>query len=390
MNISVCGLGAISAIGCNVNQMIDSIRLKTRGMGKLTLFSSSVDVPVCEVKLSNSELKAAVGESLNRSISRTALLGMIAAKSAVDDAKIPKGARVGLISATSVGGMDLSEEFYKKYLEDSSKAKISMMASHDCADSTNRIARYCDIQEFKTTISTACSSAANAIMLGANMLKRDLLDYVVVGGTDALCRFTLNGFNSLMILDKQECRPFSDDRAGLNLGEGAGFLVLTNRDNAAKHYCYLSAYANANDAFHQTASSENGEGAYLSMSQALHESGLSTSEVSYINAHGTGTGNNDLSESIAIKRLFGDEVPMFSTTKPFTGHTLAAAGAIEAVLSVKSIELGLIMPSLGFTKAIKESGLVPQTELLEGIDIKNVMTNSFGFGGNCSSLIFSK
>ena len=390
MKISVCGLGAISAIGCDINQMIDSIRLKNRGMGKLTLFNSSVDVPVGEVKLSNSELKIAVGESINRSLSRTALLGMIAAKSAVDDAKIPRGARVGLISATSVGGMDLTEEFYHKYLEEPSKGKISMIASHDCADSTNHIAKYCDIQEFRTTISTACSSSANAMILGANMLKRGLLDYVVVGGTDALCRFTLNGFNSLMILDKQECRPFSDDRSGLNLGEGAGFLVLTNKDNAPNHYCYLSAYANTNDAFHQTASSENGEGAYLSMSNALINSGLSTSEVSYINAHGTGTGNNDLSESIAIKRLFVDRVPMFSTTKPFTGHTLAAAGGIEAVLSVKSIQLGLIMPSLGFTKAIEEVGLVPQTEILEGVDIKNVMTNSFGFGGNCSTLIFSK
>lgn len=390
MQISVCGIGCISAIGNNINQMIDSIRLKRRGTGRLTLFDSSIDLPVCEVKLSNSELKDIIGENRNRSMSRTALLGMIAAKAAVDDAKIPEGARVGLISATSVGGMDLTEEFYRKYLDDASKGKISMVKSHDCADSTNHIAKYCNIHGFRTTISTACSSAANAIMLGANMLKSGLLDYVVVGGTDALCKFTLNGFNSLMILDKQECRPFSNDRSGLNLGEGAGFLVLTNKENTSNHYCYLSGYANTNDAFHQTASSENGDGAFLSMSQAIDNSGISSPDISYINSHGTGTANNDFSETMAIKRLFGENPPRFSSTKPFTGHTLAAAGGIEAVLSVKAIELGLIMPSLGFTGPIDKVGLIPQTDILEGIDIKNVMTNSFGFGGNCSTLIFSK
>lgn len=390
MEIYVCGVGSISAIGNNVAEMMNSIRLKHRGVGKLTLFKSTIDVPVGEVKMSNLELKDSVGECEYKVLSRTALLGMVAAKEAVDDAQIPEGMRVGLISATSVGGMDLTEQFYSQYREDSSKGKIKMVAGHDCADSTNHIAKYCNIGGFRTTISTACSSAANAIILGANMLKCQMLDYVVVGGVDALCSFTLNGFNSLMILDSKECCPFSNDRAGLNLGEGAGYMVLTNKSSAPKQYCMLTGYSNANDAFHQTASSESGDGAYLSMSRAVESANICSSEISYINAHGTGTGNNDLSESVAIKRLFGDDVPMFSSTKPYTGHTLAAAGGIEAVLSVKSIELGVVMASLGFSEAIDGVGLTPQSDIVEGVDIKNVMTNSFGFGGNCSTLIFSK
>lgn len=390
MKISVCGLGAISAIGNDITQMLCSIRAKEKGVGKLTLFKSSIDVPVGEVKLSNVEMKSMVGKHKNSPISRTSLLGMIAAKSAVDDAQIPNDARVGLISSTSVGGMDLTEEFYREYRVNNSKGRISMLSAHDCADSTNNIAEYCGIKGFTTTISTACSSGANAVMMGANMLKCNMLDYVVVGATDALCRFTLNGFNSLMILDKDECSPFSNERAGLNLGEGAGYLVLTNAERSEKHYCYLSGYANTNDAYHQTASSENGYGAYLAMKQAAENANINILNISYINAHGTGTGNNDLSESRAIKRLFGENIPMFSSTKPYTGHTLAAAGAIEAVLSVKAIEDGLIMPNLGFKSAMAEVGLIPQMEIIENVDISNVMTNSFGFGGNCSTLIFSK
>ena len=390
MKISVCGLGAISAIGDDVEQMLCSVKEGKGGVGKLSLFESVVDVPVGEVKLSNTTMKSMVGVHKNTVISRTALLGMIAAKSAVVDAQIPSVARVGLISSTSVGGMDLTEEFYRQYRIDNTKGRISVLSAHDCADSTNKIAEYCNIDGFTTTISTACSSGANAIMLGANLLKRNMLDYVVVGATDSLCRFTLNGFNSLMILDKNECRPFSSDRAGLNLGEGAGYLVLTNKENASKHYCYLSGYANSNDAYHQTASSENGDGAYLAMKQAIESANIGVSDISYINAHGTGTGNNDLSESRAIKRVFGKTIPMFSSTKQYTGHTLAAAGAIGAVLSIKSMEKGLIIPNLGFENVMSEIGLMPQTEVVEGVDIRNIMTNSFGFGGNCSTLIFSK
>ena len=223
------------------------------------------------------------------------------------------------------------------------------------------------------------------------MLRHGVVDRVVVGGTDALSRFTLGGFKSLQILDDRPCRPFDATRAGLNLGEGAGYLVLQRDDTLSREpYGYLAGWANANDAFHQTASSENGEGAWRAMSGALERAGVAPGEVDYINVHGTGTPNNDLTEGRALRRLFGDRVPPFSSTKGFTGHTLAAAGGIEAVFSVVALHRGAIWPNPNFATPIEELGLRPECRLREGEALGYVLSNSFGFGGNCASLLFSK
>ena len=233
----------------------------------------------------------------DRLFSRTALLGMVASRQAFQDAGFPnEGLRIGLISSSSVGGMDLSEQFYAEYAVNQRKGRLRMVAHHDIGDHTERIADYLHLEGFRTSVSTACSSSANAIMLGARMIEQGLLDAVLAGGVDALCRFTLNGFNSLMILDSAPCRPFDESRAGLNLGEGAGYLVLQSEKSLtpeSKVYCRLTGYANANDAYHQTASSPDGEGAFLAMRHALDKAGIDPSSVDYINLHGTGTHNND-------------------------------------------------------------------------------------------------
>ena len=222
------------------------------------------------------------------------------------------------------------------------------------------------------------------------MLKAGILDRVIVGGTDALAKFTLNGFNTLMILDKEQTKPFDENRQGLNLGEGAAYLVLETEKTAKNPIAEITGYANFNDAHHQTASSPDGTGALLAMKNALILAKLNPSDIDYINAHGTGTPNNDLTESIAIKQLFADKIPPFSSTKPFTGHTLGASGAIEAILSVLSLNYGFIYPTLNFKNPISQVGLIPETKLQTGKNIKNILSSSFGFGGNDSSLIFTK
>ncbi|MEG0467561.1 MAG: beta-ketoacyl-[acyl-carrier-protein] synthase family protein [Mucinivorans sp.] len=387
MFIRVCGIGLVSAIGVGSAENFSSLLSSNCGIGALTLFDSAVDVPVGQVKRTNGQLKELLGIAQTTTISRTALLGAIAAREAIDDAQIPDGSRIGLISSTTVGGMDLSENFYADFRNNPNSGRLRDIVGHDCGSSTEFIARQCGITGFRTTISTACSSAANAVIMGAEMLKCDMLDYVLVGGVDSLCRFTLNGFNSLMILDKGLCRPLDRDRNGLNLGEGAGYLVLAK--NTTKSYCSLSGYANANDAFHQTASSDNGQGAYLSMCGAIERAGILPCEIDYINLHGTGTQNNDSSEMAAVGRVFGDDVPPCSSTKCYTGHTLAAAGAIEAVYSILAIQNGVRYANLRFENPI-EGAASPLTQIQRGVTIKNVLSNSFGFGGNCSSLIFSK
>ncbi len=391
MNLVVSGVGLVSALGVGTDENIASIRRGRSGVSPCaSILRTSHRLPVGELRLTNEQLHCLAAIPLAAHLSRTALLGILAVREATRDADINPSLRVGLVSSTSVGGMDLTEHFFGDFIADDSKGRLRDVKMHDCAASTEAVVKYCGINGYSTTISTACSSAANAIISGARLLRHNIADAVVVGGCDALSAFTLNGFKSLMILDERPCRPFDQSRAGLNLGEGAGYIVLQREEYASKRYCYLKGFANRNDANHQTASSPDGTGAYLAMRDALDEAGIFPGQVSYINVHGTATGNNDASESAAMCRLFGKNVPPFSSTKGFTGHTLAAAGGVEAVLSVLSVAKGYVYPNLNFTAPIEEFGLIPQTGFREGEDIQNVLTNSFGFGGNCTSLVFGR
>lgn len=395
MKVFIAGKGVISAIGNNVAENFASLRNLQTGVSKITVLPTryAETLPAAEVKLSNEELAQRCG--LNSSEPRTSFLSSIAAKEAVADANIPdfKKWRTGFISANTVGAMDKTETIYKYYLEDDNTDKLIEEDPYDAGYVTELVTNQLGINDHITTISTACSSSTNAMAYGARLIKANQLDIVVAGGCDAMSKFTLNGFNSLMILDTNPCTPYDENRKGLNLGEGAGYVVLVSEKVAAtlvkKPTTMLAGYANANDAFHQTASSPEGKGNFMAMQGALEMSGLSTKDIDYINLHGTGTSNNDLSEGIAIQRIFGD-VPKVSSTKPYTGHTLGACAGIEAVYSILSIENGIIFPNLRFQTKMKELDFVPVTELLENMEVKHVMSNSFGFGGNCSSIIFSK
>ncbi len=387
MRIAVSGLGVVAATGVGVAQTRENLLHGRSGVGVLTLFESKHHLPVGEVKLSNEELKVRLGIEPHRLVSRTTLLGMTAVREALDDARLQSGLRVGLVSATSVGGMDLTEQFFPHFMAEPHSGRIAMTAQHDPMQSTEMIARHCGIDGYRTTISTACSSTANALIHAARLIRHGVCDVVVAGGCDALSKFTLNGFSSLGILSAESCRPFDRNRTGLNLGEGAGYVVLQREDTCSRTpYCFLTGYANANDAHHQTATSDEGEGAFRAMSEALQMAGLK--RVDYINVHGTGTPNNDSSEGAALRRVFGDEIPPFSSIKPFTGHTLAAAGSIEAVFAVLAIRDGVICPNLNFEES--ECGLKPVTELQEHAKVDSVLSISFGFGGNDTSLIFER
>ena len=394
--VAITGMGIISSIGNSVEENYISLIENKIGISKIqNIPTVHADViKVGEIKKTNEELVADLQLSENNNFSRTAMIGTLAAKQAVENAGITSinEFRTGLISATSVGGMDMTEKYYYDYFERPELVKY--ISCHDGGDVANKIADELGLKGMVTTISTACSSAANSIMLGARLIKSGKLDRVIVGGTDALAKFTINGFKTLMILSDDYNKPFDNTRKGLNLGEAAAYLVLESDEMVQKFnkkvLARVSGYGNANDAFHQTASSENGDGAYLAMKKAFEVSGLKPSEIDYINVHGTATPNNDLSEGRALLRIYGDEkVPDFSSTKPFTGHTLAAAAAIEAVYSVLAIQNNVVYPNLNFKIPMEEFELQPQTSL-KNKNIEHVLSNSFGFGGNCSTLIFSK
>ena len=381
-------------MGIGVKKNIYSLKNNLSGISSRPIvLKSKLNLPVGEIHFTNNELSEYLTIPTSRHLSRTALLGIMAVKEVLSNTDFPKNARVALVSATSVAGMDLTELFYKEYDKDNNKGRLRDVKMHDCGTIARVIAEYSGINGYVSDISTACSSAANAILFAAKLLKYNVADYVVAGGCDALSIFTLNGFNALKVLDSDICRPFDNSRCGLNLGEGAGFLLMQRDDMPyTEKYCTFAGGVNANDAFHQTASSDSGTGAFLAMSNALKNADILPEEVSYINAHGTATVNNDASESAAILRLFGNKsmVPHFSSIKAFTGHTLAASGGIEAVLSAIAVKNGYLYPNLNFSNPIDNFELVPVTHFSDNNQVNCVVSNSFGFGGNCTSLIFKK
>ena len=385
MKIAITGIGVVSAIGSNVSETLQALLAERSGIGPMRhLGSVHTDLPVGEVPYSNEALKAMLGIG-NESMPRTSLLGLMAAREAIEMAKASPDA---FISGTTVGGMDLTEQHWTDYQAGQATENIRL---HEAGESTNSIARHIGTFKLIITPSTACSSALNAIMLGANMLRTGQAKQVLAGGAESLSTFHLNGFNTLMILDHEPCRPFDANRNGLNLGEGAGYLLLESEEDAlargAKILGYIGGYANTCDAFHQTASSENGEGAYLAMRGALDMAGLQPSDIDYVNAHGTATPNNDLSESAALYRLFGDKMPAVSSTKAFTGHTTSASGGLEAAICVLAMQHGFIPANLRWEHS--DAGLISPIAHTAHRELKHILCNSFGFGGNESSLVIS-
>lgn len=391
--IYIAARGIITALGNDLSENKTALFGEKDTITTLTRLNTKQAFPAAEVHLSNESLAEKAG--LDITITRTALLSMLAAKEAFANFELANkmSFRGGFISANTVGGMDKSEDFIIDFLQDRSMGKLNQVVHHDCGASTEIVAEKLGIKDVVSTISTACSSAANAIIYASRLIRHGQLDWCIAGGTDSLSRFTVNGFNSLMILDKNKCRPFDDTREGLNLGEGAGYVVLVSETLAnkmkTKPNIYLSGYCNANDAYHQTASSPEGIGNFMAMQGALKNAGLQAADIDYINLHGTGTQNNDSSEAAAIERLFGENIPPYSSTKSMTGHTLAACGGIEAIFSTMALEENRLPANLRFSQQMVGTKAEPITTPLSK-NVQHVMSNSFGFGGNCTTLVFSK
>lgn len=396
MGCGVCitGAGIVSAIGLDRGQVLESLLAGRTGIGTLKyLKTGHTEFPVGEVKLTDEEMCGMLGIPDGTPVTRTALMGMLALRETLATAHLEADAltRAGFIQGTTVGGMDMSEQFYLDFIENDSRN--AYIRTHDCGSCTEMMAEHFGRPRFMTTISTACSSAANAICLGADMIRAGEADIVIAGGSECITKFHLNGFNSLMILDHEQCRPFDARRAGLNLGEGAAFVVLESeksvRERGVKPMAMLSGYSNACDAFHQTASSPDGEGAYRAMTGALAMSGLKPSDIDYVNAHGTGTPNNDLSESQAMMRVFGSGLPPVSSTKSLTGHTTSASGSIETVICLLALENQFLPVNAGWGEP-QEGCIIPNMDSAPRGPIRHVLCNSFGFGGNDTSLLISK
>jgi 3-oxoacyl-[acyl-carrier-protein] synthase-1 len=280
--VAITGIGVVSALGLGVDENIAALQNGRTGISSIQYLDTRLrdEFVLGEVKYSNDKLKELLNISTGKLMSRTSLMAFLASREAVEMAGLnnDKLKSCAFISGTTVGGMDLTEQITEF---NSEKNLAEIISLHSSGDSTEKTAAFLGAGGFSTTYSTACSSAANAIMLGGRLIKSGKVDRVIAGGTDALSCFTLNGFNSLMILDRNHCRPFDISRSGLNLGEGAGYIVLEAEDvvKSEKILAYLTGWANSNDAHHQTASSSEGIGATLSMQKALAVAGITPGEI---------------------------------------------------------------------------------------------------------------
>lgn len=396
--ILITGYGMITALGLSVQENKAGLLAQRQALSFPEILDTQHrDLPLGEIKLNNEELKSLL-DSSGRLFNRTTLLGLLAMKETLGylPGKRRGSGRIAFINATTVGGISEVENHYAEMISPEKEgAFMSLLDTFDCSDCSREIANFFDLNGFRATVSTACSSAANAIQFGARMIENGLADIAICGGADALSRFTLNGFNSLKNVDTGLCRPFDHNRNGLNLGEGAGYLMLESESSAeergANALALLAGYGNTNEAHHPTAPSPDGSGARRTMQAALEKAGIGPEKIDFINAHGTATLGNDLAEGKAIAGLFGlRDHPPFSSLKSYLGHTLAASGAVEAILSCLALQDGFIPASLRFETPMEELPIRPQQTLLKNARPEYILNNSFGFGGNDAALVLRK
>lgn len=386
----ITGIGVITAPGSGVDEIWTTIAAGQSGLKPLTLFQSPRygQIPVGEI----SQDLTALGAPLHGS--RSDRLAWLAARDAIHSAHLnPKEApdRTGVLLGSSVGGTFDTERFLTALIK-RRKMLPRPTRFHECSAPVDIVANAFGLLGPSFAISTACSSGALAIATAAELIQSGQADVMLAGGTDSLSHTTWAGFHSLLLVDSQGCRPFDVARGGMSFGEGAAVLILEAEEHArkrgAKILARLTGWGASCDAHHVTAPHPDGAGALAAMQSALRRAQLAPADIGYVNAHGTGTRDNDVAEGKALKSLFGENVPPFSSTKRFFGHALAASGAIEAVVCIEALRRQQLPANPGFTKADPAIGLTPVTET-RAAKLTHVMSNSFGFGGNNAVLIFS-
>lgn len=393
----ITGIGILSALGNGFEENWAALKSGKSALRPIELSGSIHDGKFFAgmVSLSDEELvKQLYDLNIRYPHNRPTLMSLYTARQALRNADIEMFTdKIVLISATTVGGISSTEKHFDNLSLNKTKATQEFLSEMDCGSISRNVCSYLGLSKPHYMISTACSSSNNAIMLGARLIKAGKAEVVLAGGSDSLSKFVLNGFHSLKNLDPKPCTPFDKDRFGLNLGEGAAYLVLESSKHATNRgkssLAVVAGYGNISETYHITGSSPHGMGAYGAMSLALTSANLNPQEIDFIHSHGTSTIDNDLAESNAIKRLFGNDIA-FGSSKGYTGHTLAAAGAISSVLSIGMMQHGFIFPTINFRHPIPETGLSPVTTIKENQHLRHIMVNSFGFGGNNTSLIFSK
>jgi len=393
--VVITGVGVICATAGTVEEFLTSLREGRRGIKEVTLFDCTGYPSQMAAEIANYKPENFFSQRELRRISRADQFVLIAARQALADAGLNRdGAHTGVCLGAGAAGMSSAEVYHRQLLA-GKRPRPSLIVPFIPSYATDQLAERYRLRGPRFTITTACSSSATAIAYGAELIRDGTADIMVCGGGEALSELTFGGFCSLQVMDPLPCRPFDAHRQGLSLGEGAAVLVLEDKERASKRgvsiYGELLGYALGGEAFHITAPEETGKEEARIMREALRDAGIAAHEVDYLNAHGTGTILNDRVETLAIKEVWGAEVYQLpiSSTKSMIGHCLGAAGGLEAITSLLSIGHGFIPPTAGFEQGDAVCDLDysphPRTE-----EVTIVLSNSFAFGGNCTTLIFGK
>ncbi|MBI1817490.1 MAG: beta-ketoacyl-[acyl-carrier-protein] synthase family protein [Deltaproteobacteria bacterium] len=394
--IAITGMGSINALGAGVAAFVDGLRAGRCGIGALSLFDSAGFRSSRAAEVKELPAPAFAPRAIKRRASRTTMLALIAAHEAWRMAGIEAAvaAQAGVVLGTTTGGMATGEEAFRRTLCSAKPSpRLSEWLETPVSAPVDTLAHAFECGGPRLTVSTACSSSANALGIAADWIRGGRADTVLCGGTDSLCRMTYSGFNVLQALDREPCRPFDKDRAGLTLGEGAAVFVFEAWESAwqrgARILGEFVSYGVSADAHHLTQPRPDGEGAMMAMRRALAEGDVAAEAIDYVNAHGTGTPLNDVVETRAIKAVLGGRayrVPV-SSTKSMIGHCLGAAGAIEALACLLALQFRFIPPTVNLTHPDPECDLDYVPSRSRAAELRTVLSNSYGFGGNNTSLI---
>ena len=395
--VAITGIGVFCSTGKDVIEFYQSLKEGQTGIGAVTLFDTSKYPCKIGAEIRDYRPEKFFGKKELKKISRADQFALIATEEAVKASGIDSfpSEEVGVCLGAGAGGMFEAETYHREILL-KGRSKPSLIWPFIPSYTTDRVAERFGFSGPKFTITTACSSSATAIGYGADLIRSGRCKAVLCGGSEALSELTFGGFNSLKAMDPSPCKPFDRRRAGMSLGEGAGIIILEDFDEAMKRgvriYAEFLGYGIGGEAYHITAPEPTGMSEARIMREAIEEGGILITEVDYINAHGTGTPLNDKVETLSIKNVFGERaysIPV-SSIKSSVGHCLGSAGAIEAIASILSMVHQFIPPTLNHQEGDEDCDLDYVPGKSHEMELKVVLSNSFAFGGNCTTLVFRK
>jgi 3-oxoacyl-[acyl-carrier-protein] synthase II len=333
---------------------------------------------------------------VSRRRSRSDRIALAAAEEAMADAGLEgrrREATALLVGAVGGGMLEGEEWYWESVREGRSESRPGAFRSILPFSHAETLGWRLGLTGPKETVVMACASGAAAIALGADLVRAGVTPTALVGGVDALTHIGFMGFNVLKLLDPSPCRPFDRDRRGMSLGEAAAFLVLEDAEHCdargGRVYARFTGYGMTTDAHHVTAPHPDSEGMIHAMRLALADAGLPASAIGYVNAHGTGTPQNDRVEAVALRHVFGEGAVLVSSTKSLVGHAMAGAGSAEAVATILAIEHGLLPPTANLETVDPEMAFDCLPGTARSAAVASALSNSFGFGGQNVSLIFS-